>query len=29
VLTRPFHVNIDEMVIKARAQSSGGRILRE
>jgi 3-hydroxy acid dehydrogenase / malonic semialdehyde reductase len=29
VLTRPFHVNIDEMVIKARAQSSGGRILRD
>jgi 3-hydroxy acid dehydrogenase/malonic semialdehyde reductase len=29
VLTRPFHVNIDEMVIKARAQSSGGRIIRE
>ena len=29
VLTRPFHVNIDEMVIKARNQSSGGRIIRE
>jgi 3-hydroxy acid dehydrogenase / malonic semialdehyde reductase len=27
-LTRPLHVNIDEMVIKALAQSSGGRILR-
>jgi NADP-dependent 3-hydroxy acid dehydrogenase YdfG len=27
-LTRPDHVNIDEMVIKARAQSSGGRIVR-
>jgi NADP-dependent 3-hydroxy acid dehydrogenase YdfG len=29
VLTRPFHVNIDEMVIKARNQSSGGRIIRD
>lgn len=28
-LTRPFHVNIDEMVIKARNQSSGGRVLRD
>jgi NADP-dependent 3-hydroxy acid dehydrogenase YdfG len=28
-LTRPLHVNIDEMVIKALAQSSGGRIVRE
>jgi NADP-dependent 3-hydroxy acid dehydrogenase YdfG len=27
-LTRPDHVNIDEMVIKAREQSSGGRIVR-
>jgi 3-hydroxy acid dehydrogenase / malonic semialdehyde reductase len=27
-ITRPLHVNIDEMVIKALAQSSGGRILR-
>jgi NADP-dependent 3-hydroxy acid dehydrogenase YdfG len=27
-LTRPPHVNIDELVIKALAQSSGGRILR-
>jgi len=27
-LTRPLHVNIDELVIKALAQSSGGRILR-
>ena len=27
-VTRPLHVNIDEMVIKALAQSSGGRILR-
>jgi NADP-dependent 3-hydroxy acid dehydrogenase YdfG len=29
VLTRPFHVNVDEMVIKARNQASGGRILRD
>jgi 3-hydroxy acid dehydrogenase/malonic semialdehyde reductase len=27
-LTRPRHVNIDELVVKALAQSSGGRILR-
>ena len=27
-LTRPLHVNVDEMVIKALAQSSGGRIVR-
>jgi 3-hydroxy acid dehydrogenase / malonic semialdehyde reductase len=27
-LTRPAHVNIDELVVKALAQSSGGRILR-
>ena len=27
-ITRPDHVNIDEMVIKAREQSSGGRIFR-
>ncbi len=27
-LTRPFHVNIDEIVVKAQAQASGGRILR-
>jgi 3-hydroxy acid dehydrogenase / malonic semialdehyde reductase len=27
-LTRPAHVNIDEIVIKALAQSSGGRIVR-
>jgi NADP-dependent 3-hydroxy acid dehydrogenase YdfG len=27
-ITRPLHVNIDEMVIKALAQSSGGRIVR-
>jgi 3-hydroxy acid dehydrogenase / malonic semialdehyde reductase len=28
VVTRPQHVNIDELVVKALAQSSGGRILR-
>jgi NADP-dependent 3-hydroxy acid dehydrogenase YdfG len=28
-LTRPWHVNVDEIVIKARNQSSGGRILRD
>jgi 3-hydroxy acid dehydrogenase / malonic semialdehyde reductase len=28
-LTRPPNVNIDELVVKALAQSSGGRILRE
>jgi 3-hydroxy acid dehydrogenase / malonic semialdehyde reductase len=27
-LTRPQHVNVDELVVKALAQSSGGRILR-
>ena len=27
-LTRPLHVNVDEIVLKALAQSSGGRILR-
>jgi NADP-dependent 3-hydroxy acid dehydrogenase YdfG len=27
-LTRPFHVNIDEIVVKAQAQASGGRIIR-
>jgi 3-hydroxy acid dehydrogenase/malonic semialdehyde reductase len=27
-LTRPFHVNVDEIVVKAHAQSSGGRIVR-
>lgn len=28
-LTRPWHVNVDEVVVKARNQASGGRILRE
>ncbi len=28
-VTRPQHVNIDEIVVKALAQSSGGRILRD
>ena len=28
-LTRPLHVNVDEIVIKALAQSSAVRILRE
>ena len=27
-LTRPPHVNIDEIVVKALAQSSGARIVR-
>ena len=27
-LTRPWHVNVDEIVVKARNQSSGGRIVR-
>jgi len=27
-VTRPAHVNVDELVVKALAQSSGGRILR-
>jgi 3-hydroxy acid dehydrogenase / malonic semialdehyde reductase len=27
-LMRPFHVNVDEIVVKAQAQSSGGRIIR-
>jgi 3-hydroxy acid dehydrogenase/malonic semialdehyde reductase len=27
-VTRPFHVNVDEIVVKAQAQSSGGRIVR-
>jgi NADP-dependent 3-hydroxy acid dehydrogenase YdfG len=28
-LTRPWHVNVDEIVLKARNQSSGGRIFRD
>ena len=28
-LTRPLHVNVDEIVVKAQAQSSGGRIIRD
>jgi 3-hydroxy acid dehydrogenase / malonic semialdehyde reductase len=28
-LTRPWHVNVDEIVVKARNQSSGARVLRE
>jgi 3-hydroxy acid dehydrogenase/malonic semialdehyde reductase len=28
-LTRPFHVNIDEIVVKAVAQSSGARVVRD
>ncbi len=28
-LTRPWHVNVDEIVVKARNQSSGARIFRE
>jgi 3-hydroxy acid dehydrogenase / malonic semialdehyde reductase len=28
VVSRPAHVNVDELVVKALAQSSGGRILR-
>jgi NADP-dependent 3-hydroxy acid dehydrogenase YdfG len=27
-VTRPAHMNVDEIVIKALAQSSGGRIVR-
>jgi len=27
-VTRPPHMNIDEIVVKAIAQSSGGRIVR-
>jgi 3-hydroxy acid dehydrogenase / malonic semialdehyde reductase len=27
-LTRPLHVNVDELVVKALSQSSGGRIVR-
>ena len=28
-LTRPWHVNVDELVVKARNQASGARIHRE
>ncbi|HZD86666.1 MAG TPA: SDR family NAD(P)-dependent oxidoreductase [Gaiellaceae bacterium] len=28
-LSRPWHVNVDEIVVKARNQASGGRILRD
>jgi NADP-dependent 3-hydroxy acid dehydrogenase YdfG len=28
-LTRPWHVNVDEIVVKARNQSSGARMLRD
>jgi 3-hydroxy acid dehydrogenase/malonic semialdehyde reductase len=28
-VTRPQRVNVDEIVVKALAQSSGGRILRD
>jgi 3-hydroxy acid dehydrogenase / malonic semialdehyde reductase len=28
-LTRPWHMNVDEIVVKARNQASGGRIYRE
>jgi 3-hydroxy acid dehydrogenase / malonic semialdehyde reductase len=28
-VTRPDHVNVDELVVKARAQSSPSRILRD
>ena len=27
-LTRPLHVNVDELVVKATAQSSGARVVR-
>ena len=27
--TRPWHVNVDEIVVKARNQASGGRIIRQ
>jgi NADP-dependent 3-hydroxy acid dehydrogenase YdfG len=27
-LTRPLHVNVDELVVKALAQSSGARVVR-
>jgi 3-hydroxy acid dehydrogenase/malonic semialdehyde reductase len=28
-VTRPWHMNVDEIVVKARNQSSGGRVVRE
>jgi 3-hydroxy acid dehydrogenase/malonic semialdehyde reductase len=28
-VTRPLHMNVDEIVVKARSQSSGGRIHRD
>jgi len=28
-VTRPWHVNVDEIVVKARNQASGGRVLRD
>jgi hypothetical protein len=28
-VTRPWHVNVDEIVVKARNQSSGARVFRE
>ena len=28
-VTRPWHMNVDEIVVKARNQASGGRILRD
>ena len=28
-LTRPWHVNVDEIVVKARNQASGARVLRD
>jgi NADP-dependent 3-hydroxy acid dehydrogenase YdfG len=28
-VTRPPHLNVDELVVKALAQSSGGRIVRQ
>src|SRR3954452_22264443 len=28
-VTRPWHVNVDEIVVKARNQASGGRVFRE
>ena len=28
-LTRPWHMNVDEIVVKARNQASGGRVVRD